>query len=123
MSPPPRISRRAFTVGATAAAGVALIAGAIYEVPKLFKRRARGEYAYLVNRLADPEQAAIVGRAVHLDASEEAVASELKKRLAKKSLAEIAAEDSTKLERTAEADGWVLPLSVAQLCTLAAQAV
>ena len=123
MSPPPRISRRAFTVGAAAAAGAALIAGAIYEVPKLFKHRARGEYADLVNRLADPEQAAIVGRAVHLDASEETVAGELKKRLAKKSLAEIAGEDSRKLERVAEAQGWVLPLAVAQLCTLAAQAV
>ena len=123
MSPPPRISRRTFTLGATAAAGVALIAGAIYEVPRLFKRRARGEYADLVNRLADPEQAAVVGRAVHLDASEENVASELKKRLAKKSLTEIAQEDTAKLERTAEAEGWVLPLAVAQLCTLAAQAV
>ncbi|GEM_PF-2469375 len=123
MSPPPRISRRTFTVGAAAAAGVALIAGAIYEVPRLFKHRARGEYADLVNRLADPEQAAVVGRAVHLDASEENVASELKKRLAKKSLTEIAQEDTAKLERTAEAEGWVLPLAVAQLCTLAAQAV
>lgn len=123
MSPPPTISRRAFTFGAAAAVGAALVAGAIYEVPKLFKRRARGEYADLVNRLADPEQAAVVGRAVHLDAGEETIANELKKRLAKKSLAEIAAEDSAKLERTAEADGWVLPLAIAQLCTLAAQAV
>jgi hypothetical protein len=123
MSPPPRISRRTLTFGAAAAAGAAIVAGAIYEVPKLFKHRARGEYADLVNRLADPEQAAIVGRAVHLDANEDAIANELKKRLAKKTLSELAAEDSAKLERTAEADGWVLPLAVAQLCTLAAQAV
>jgi hypothetical protein len=123
MSPPPTISRRGFTLGAAAAAGVALIAGAVYEVPKLFKRRARGQHADLVNRLADPEQAAIVGRAVHLDASEDSIANELKKRFAKNSLTELAAEDSAKIERTAEADGWVLPLAVAQLCSLAAQAV
>lgn len=123
MSPPPTISRRGFTLGAATVAGVALIAGAVYEIPKLFKHRARGQHADLVNHLADPEQAAIVGRAVHLDASEDSIANELKKRFAKNTLAELAAEDATKIERTAEADGWVLPLAVAQLCTLAAQAV
>ena len=87
MSPPPKISRRGFTLGAAAMAGVALIAGAVYEVPKLFKRRARGQHADLVNRLTDPEQAAIIGRAVHLDASEDSIANELKKRFAKNTLA------------------------------------
>jgi hypothetical protein len=123
MSPPPKISRRGFTLSAAAVAGVALIAGAAYEGPKLFKHRARGQHADLVNRLTDPEQAAIVGRAVHLDASEDSIANELRKRFAKNTLAELAAEDSTRIERTAEADGWVLPLAVAQLCSLAAQAV
>jgi hypothetical protein len=130
MSPPPRISRRSFTFAAAAAAGIALVAGAVYEVPKFLKRRARGEHADLVNRLADPEQAAVVGRAVHLDPSqfdgpslEDASASMLKTRLAKKSLQEIAMEDAQRIDRVVEADGWVLPLTVAALCILAAQAV
>jgi len=123
MSPPPRLSRRTLTFGAIAAAGAAAIAGAVYEVPRLFKRRARGEYAELVNRLSDPEQAAVVGRTIHLDAGEESAASDLKKRLSKKTLQQLAAEDSTELHRMVEADGWVLPLAVAELCVLAAQAV
>jgi hypothetical protein len=123
MSPPPRLSRRTLTFGAIAAAGAAAVAGAAYEVPKLFKRRARGEYAELVNRLSDPEQAAIVGRTIHLDAGEESAANDLKKRLSKKTLQQLAAEDSTELHRMVEADGWVLPLAVAELCVLAAQAV
>jgi hypothetical protein len=123
MSPPPKLSRRTLTFGAIAAAGAAAIAGAVYEVPRLFKHRARGEYAELVNRLSDPEQAAVVGRAIHLDAGEESAASDLKKRLSKKTLQELAAEDSLELHRMVEADGWVLPLAVAELCVLAAQAV
>lgn len=123
MSPPPKLSRRTLTVGAIAAAGAAAVAGAVYEVPRLFKRRARGEYAELVNRLVDPEQAAVVGRAIHLETSEESAASDLKRRLSKKTLQELAAEDSAELHRMVEADGWVLPLAVAELCVLAAQAV
>ena len=63
MSPPPKITRRSLTLGGMAAAGMAVIAGAIYEVPKLLKRRASGQYADLVNRLDNPEQAAMLGRA------------------------------------------------------------
>jgi hypothetical protein len=123
MSPPPKLSRRTLTVGAIAAAGAAAIAGAVYEAPRLFKRHARGQYADLVNRLSDPEQAAIVGRAIRLDAGEESAASDLKKRLSRRTLQELAADDSTDLHRMIEADGWVLPLAVAELCVLAAQAV
>ena len=123
MSPPPKLSRRTLTFGAIAAAGTAVVAGAVYEVPRLIKHRARGEHADLVNRLADPEQAAIVGRAVHLDAGEESAAGDLKRRLSKKTLQELAADDSLELHRMVEADGWVLPLAVAQLCVLAAQAI
>ncbi|HEX4293016.1 MAG TPA: hypothetical protein VHZ29_02675 [Rhizomicrobium sp.] len=123
MSPPPKLSRRTLTFGAVAAAGVAVVAGAVHEVPRLIKHRARGEHADLVNRLSDPEQAAIVGRAIHLDAGDESAAGDLKKKLSKKTLQELAAEDSLELHRMVEADGWVLPLAVAQLCVLAAQAV
>ena len=129
MSPPPKISRRGFTLSAAAVAGVALVAGAVYEVPKLFKHRARGQHADLVNHLADPEQAAIVGRAIHPGVSdtgpslEELASSLLKKGLGKKSLAELAVDDAQRIDRLVEAEGWVLPLTVAALCVLAAQAV
>ena len=123
MSPPPKLSRRTLTFGAIAAAGAAAVAGAVYEVPRLMKHRARGEHADLVNRLADPEQAAVVGRTIHLDAGEESAANDLKKRLSKKTLQQLAADDSLELHRMVEADGWVLPLAVAELCVLAAQAV
>ncbi len=77
-----------------------------------------------MNRLVDPEQAAVVGRAIHLETSEESAASDLKRRLSKKTLQELAAEDSAELQpHGSEADGWVLPLAVAELCVLAAQAV
>jgi hypothetical protein len=123
MSPPPKLSRRTLTFGAVAAAGVAAVAGAVYEVPRLIRHRARGEHADLVDRLGDLEQAAIVGRAIHLDAGEESAAGDLKKRLSKRTLQQLAAEDSLELHRMVEADGWVLPLAVAELCVLAAQAI
>jgi len=131
MSPPPKLSRRTLTFGAIAAAGAAAVAGAMYEVPRLFKRRARGEYAELVNRLGDPEQAAIVGRAIRrstflgdtVPTFEEMAAADLKKKLSKKSLPELIADDSTQMTHMGEADGWVIPLTVVELCVLAAQTV
>jgi len=121
MSPPPKLSRRTLTIGAIAAGGAAAIAGAIYEVPKLFRHRLHGEYAELVGKLSDPEKAAIVGRVIEDHLSKEEL-SELKTALAKTSLADIATADS-KNDRLAEASGWVLPATLATLCALAAQSV
>ena len=129
MSPPPKISRRTLTLGGIAAACAAMIAGAVYEVPRLFKHRARGHYADLVNRLDDPEQAAIVGKAVDRasgDAGpsfEEEAAGDLKNRLAKQSLSQLIQDDSTDIRRMVEADGWVIPLALAEICVLAAESV
>jgi len=129
MSPPPKLSRRTMTLGGIAAAGVAVVAGAVYEVPKIFKRRARGHYADLVNRLDDPEQAAIVGKAVEKDAGdggrafEEESASELSKRFAGRSLSQLMTDDSADIRRMVEADGWVIPLALAELCVLAAKSI
>jgi hypothetical protein len=119
MSPPPKLSRRTLTIGGLAAAGAAAVAGAVYEVPKLFKRRAHGEYADLVNRLEDPAQAAVVGRAVHDDVSE----SDLKKQLAAHPLPALLSDDSAHIDRMAEAGGWVIPATLAELCVLAARSV
>jgi hypothetical protein len=121
MSPPPKLSRRTLTIGGIAAGAAAVIAGAVYEAPKLFKRRPHGEYAELVGKLSDPEKAAAVGRVIEDHPSKEEL-SELKSMLAKTSLADIATADS-KNDRLAEADGWVLPATLATLCALAAQSI
>jgi hypothetical protein len=134
MSPPPKISRRAMTVGGAVAVGAAIVAGGIFEIPRLIKRRARGQYAELVNLLADPEQAAIVGKAVHFNSMEgdmlpdgrtltETAAEDLRARLGKKGVADLTAEDSSDPNRVVEAGGWVIPLALAELCVLAAQSV
>jgi hypothetical protein len=123
MSPPPRLSRRAVTIGGIAGAAAAAVSGAIYEVPRLLRHRARGEYADLVNRLDDPEKAAIVGRAMpeHAVLTKEEL-SELKTALAAAPLSDVALAEARD-DRLREADGWVLPATVATLCALAAQAV
>ncbi|HWA90589.1 MAG TPA: hypothetical protein VG889_11165 [Rhizomicrobium sp.] len=123
MSPPPKLSRRSVTIGGIAAAGVAVVAGAAYELPKLFKHRAHGEYADLVNRLDDPDQAALLGKQV-ADAADGALreaASDIRTRLAHTSLPDLLAEDAAS-GRVNEIDGWVLPESLAQLCAMAALA-
>jgi hypothetical protein len=123
MSPPPKLSRRAVTIGGIAAGGAAVVAGAVYEVPKLFKHRLHGEYAELVGKLNDPEKAAVVGRAIQdRSAPSKEELSELKTALATTSLADVAIADA-KHEKLTEADGWVLPATLATLCTLAAQSV
>jgi len=129
MSPPPKLSRRTLTIGGIAAAGAAIVAGALYEVPKLFKHRAQGEYAELINLLDDPDQGALVGRNVRAAARDvgpplwELAGADLKKQLAKHTLSELAAEDCAQLERMAEAGGWVIPATVAELCVLAANSI
>jgi len=123
MSPPPKLSRRTLTIGGIAAGGAAVIAGAVYEAPKLFKRRPHGEYAELVGKLGDPEKAAVVGRVMQDSGnpSKEEL-SELKKTLGANSLADIATADAKK-DLLAEANGWVLPATLATLCALAAQSI
>ncbi len=122
MSPPPRSSRRTLTIGGIAVAGAVVVAGAAYEIPRLLRHRATGEYADLVNRLDDPEQAAIVGRAIlsqsTIDAQETAL--ELKKRLAKATLPQLMAADSAESPSLIESGGWVVPKVLADLCVLAA---
>jgi hypothetical protein len=111
-------------IGGVAAAASALVAGAVYELPKLFKRRASGEYADLVNRLDDPDQAAVLGKEM-LDqggdgALREAAAS-IRARLARTSLPDLLAEDVS-AHRLREAGGWVVPEALAAICAMAALA-
>ncbi len=118
MSPPPKLSRRTVTIGGIAAGGAAVIAGAVYEVPKLFKPRLHGEYAELVGKLSDPEKAAVVGRIS--DRSAAIRARPLEQRCHPSGRGSFA---KNKQARETEADGWVLPETLATVCALAAQAV
>ncbi len=132
MSPPPKITRRGMTIGGAVAIGAALVAGGIFEGPRLFKRRARGRYADLVNRLENPEQAALVGRAV-LDGAyqgfrddppfEEEASSDLRERLAENSISQLMSSDSEMISHMVEADGWVIPVVLAELSILAAKSI
>lgn len=118
MSPPPKLSRRQVTLGGIALAAAAAVAGAVYEVPRLFKHRATGEYADLVNLLDEPDQAAVVGRAVQDDSIKEEAAG-LRATLKDRRLVDVLDGDLAQA-RLAEADGWVLPQTLATLCALAA---
>ena len=116
------------TIGGAVAIGAAIVAGGIFEIPKFIKRRARGHYADLVNLLNDPDQAAIVGKAVHLEKSDgtspslEDTASAMRLELKGRTLPDMLSRDMTSGE-LAEAGGWVLPATLAKLCSMAAQSV
>jgi hypothetical protein len=115
-----------------AAAGMAVIAGAIYEVPKLLKRRASGQYADLVNRLDNPEQAAMLGRAFReempapgdvLAGFEDKAAPYLRNALTKQTLPELMARDASDGRTISEIDGWVMPAVLIGLCILAEESL
>jgi hypothetical protein len=128
MSPPPRITRRGMTIGGVVAVGAAIVAGGIFEGPRLFKRRARGRYADMVNQLDNPESAALVGKSVEMVTPDgmttvEESARDLKERLAKQPLSALVKNDMNALDGMVEAGGWVVPISLAEVCVLAAESV
>ena len=122
MSPPPKLSRRTLTFGGIAAAGAAIVAGAVYGVPRIFKRRARGEYADLANRLDDTDQASAVGRqlldqlgsgpsadtSALVDKAIREAAIDIRNQLKTKPLRDLYAADAAK-GMLVEAGGWVMP--------------
>jgi len=127
MSPPPKLSRRGMTIGAGAAAAAALVAGAVFEIPRLLRRRSGGEYGDLVSRLDDPDAAATLGRTLLPPDSggtgptlQERATADLRKRLSHGTLAELMAQDCADVHLMVEAGGWVVPLVLAELCILAA---
>ncbi len=120
------ISRRAALIG-SALAGVAALVGLGFEGSKLLRHHAAGEYADLVNRLDEPERAAVIGAAILAESppsptklKEQAAA--LRGQLLKRALASVIAADVAD-GRLAEARGWVLPQSLALLCVLAARPI
>jgi hypothetical protein len=117
------ISRRPFLSGLLGVLGIGAIGGAIYETPKLFKRRyAPTPYDDLLDLAPDRAAAVRVGYSVYIDTpiESEKIARGLRSTLARQSL--LAAVDSDlKKHLTVEAGGWVLPITIIELCVLAAQ--
>ncbi len=127
MSPPRRLTRRAVAGGAIAVGTAAAAAVALRVAPGFFRQRAHGAYADLVNRLGDPSQAARVGSA-WLDGDGQGrrigarrAADDLRRGLAGRSLDQLLLDDTVRDGGLVEVSGWVLPLSLAKLCLLAAQ--
>ena len=120
-----RIARRPLLFGGLVGAGLAAIGLLTYEAPRVFEPRyPRTPYDDLLGRLSSREDAERLGAAVlagekTFDA--QSAARELRARL--KSLPLAAAVDADVREgHLAEAHGWVLPSTLAQLCALAAAA-
>jgi hypothetical protein len=116
------------TIGGAVAIGAAIVAGGVFEGRRLFKRRASGRYAEIVNRLDNPEAAALIGKSVEMITPDvitpaDEAARDLKARLAMKPLAALIENDLAALESMAESGGWVLPLALAEVCVLAADSV
>jgi hypothetical protein len=114
-------TRRVVVIGVAtvAAAGVAAVEG-----PKLLKpRHAPSPYDDLLDRLDDRDAAAQIGEAVlagrtGFDAAK--VAEKLRKKLRFRRLSRVNAEDAAAY-RVVEANGWILPETLALLCALAAK--
>jgi hypothetical protein len=118
------LTRRPVLIG-LAATAVAVAAGIALDIPTLFRRRATGPYANLVNTVEDPDSAAVVGRAILgrvplTGRLLEQSASFARDRLAKETLEETVTVDAAH-NFLVEADGWVLPITLGTLCILATQ--
>jgi len=125
MSTPRQVlSRRPVLAGLGAIVALA-IAGIAVDIPKLFRKRAKGPYADLVNHVEDPESAATVGQAIlgrvplTQRLLDQAVAFS-RDRLSRTSLHDTVAVDAER-NFLVEADGWVLPITLGTLCILATQ--
>ena len=117
----PRVSRRTMVAGGGIAAALGATALGL-TLPRWFGRRyAPTPYDDLLEALVDRDEAARVGavaRASLPTFSARAAARELRQRFEQRNLVEVVDAD-IKQGRMAEVGGWVLPDSLAQLCTLA----
>lgn len=118
------LSRRPVLAG-LAITTAAVFTGVVLDQISPKHPRVGGPYAGLVNRLDDPQAAAVVGSAMLANVSDrgaaireaEAFASE---RFARERLSQAIATD-TRHGFLSEADGWVMPLTLGALCVLASQ--
>ncbi|MGA7713930.1 MAG: hypothetical protein WCA81_18705 [Rhizomicrobium sp.] len=117
-----RFSRRNILI---AGGSAALLVGASYEGRRLWRKHyAPSPYDDLLVKLDNRDADAQLGEAVLGEIDDfkpKAVADKLRATLQHKTLAQAVAEDAAE-GRVIEANGWVLPQTLALLCALAAKA-
>jgi hypothetical protein len=115
-------TRRGILIGA---GGAAVLAAAAFEGSRLLcKRYAPSPYDDLLALLDDRDADAQIGEAVLADIDDfdpKTVSASLRERIGKRPLAQIMIEDVSD-GRVLEANGWVMPETLALLCALAAKA-
>ena len=116
-------TRRKMLLGA---GGVVIVAAAAFEGSRLFRKRyAPSPYDDLMALLDDRDADAQVGEAVlsgNNAFDPKKTAKDVRERIGKRPLAQVMIEDA-KEGRVLEADGWVIPETLALLCALAAKTV
>ena len=118
-----RVSRRTMVAGGGIAAALGATALGLTLPKWLGRRYGPTPYDDLLAALVDRDAAVQIGtiaRASLPTFSARAAARELRQRFEQRNLAEVIDAD-IKQGRLAEVGGWVLPDSLAQLCTLAAE--
>lgn len=105
---------------------VAAIAGGLVAIgPVLLRKRyAPSPYDDLLALLDNRDADAQIGEAILADKNDfdaDAVAAALRARIGKRPLPDVMADDAAQ-GRVVEADGWLLPETLALLCALAAKA-
>ena len=119
---PPQISRRTMVAGGGIAAALGTIALGL-TLPRWLRRHyAPTPYDDLLDHLIDRDAAARVGEAARDSVptlENTKIARELRQRFEQRSLPEVLDADAAE-GRLAEVGGWVIPVSLAELCALAA---
>lgn len=111
--------RRRTLIGGVAAAGAAVAAG-LYRFTDLFvKHYPPTPYDDVLGKLVDREQAARLGAHVNAPGDAPALAAQLRAEMHGR--VQMAAEADIAAGRLMEADGWLVPRSVALLAALAAR--
>jgi len=114
------VTRRPVVLSALALIGVGMAAGIAVEAPRLLRKRIHSPYDDITDQVMDQEQAIKVGNAViaKLD-SFDAAKSANALRVRKGTLVDMAKADID-AGKTLEANGWVLPESLALACAILA---
>ncbi|MGC9954338.1 MAG: hypothetical protein ABSD21_08690 [Rhizomicrobium sp.] len=115
-------TRRRIVIGA---GGAVVLAAAAFEGSRLLRKRyAPSPYDDLLALLGDRDADAQLGEAVLADIDDfdpKAVSASMRERIGKRPLAQVLSEDVSE-GRLLEANGWVMPETLALLCALAAKA-
>jgi hypothetical protein len=118
------IPRRPLLIALGAVAGVGILGGGLYESGLLGRHfHSAAGYDDLLSGLGDRDAASRVGEAVLTeDETFEAsrIAQKLRKQIAHRPLTTVLAEDLAQ-DRVIEAQGWILPETLALLCGLSAK--